>query len=82
MEPETRDKRLLGRIEGVIFAAALAGGIGAAVYYRDWFAIGLVGCVVFVALAIIYTALAFQFARPRLRWRNFLAELLHLLDFH
>jgi hypothetical protein len=81
MEPETRDKRLLWRIEWMIFAAALAGGIGAALYYRDWLTIGLVGCVVFVALAIIYTVLALLFVWPRLRWRNFLAEVVEFLAF-
>jgi len=81
MEPEAREKRLLPRIEGMIFAAALAGGIGAAVYYRDWVAIGLIGCVVFVALAIIYTVLAHLFVWPRLRWRNFLGEVVEFLAF-
>jgi hypothetical protein len=50
MEPETRDKRLLRRVEWMISAAAFAGGIAAAIYFRDWIALGLIGCGVFVGL--------------------------------
>jgi hypothetical protein len=79
MEPETRDKRLLRRVEWMISAAAFVGGIAAAIYFRDWVAIGLIGCGVFVGLAITYTILALLFAWPRLRWREFLSEVVNFM---
>jgi hypothetical protein len=74
MEPETSIEQPGARIEGMIFLAAIAGGIAAAIYFRDWIAIGLIGCVVFVGLAISYTILALVFGWPRLRWREFLGQ--------
>jgi hypothetical protein len=79
MEAETQEKRRLPRVEWMISAAAFAGGIAAATYFRDWVAIGLIGCGVFVGLATIYTILALLFAWPRLRWRRFLGEVLEFL---
>jgi hypothetical protein len=79
MEPRTRDKRLLARIEAMISLAALAGGIAAAIYFRDVVAIGLIGCGIFVGLAFAYTMLALLLAWPRLRWREFLGEIVDFL---
>jgi hypothetical protein len=79
--PETRDQRLSRGVHGLIAAAALAGGIAAAIYFRDVAAIALVGCGVFVALALTYTILALLFAWPKLRWREFLSEVVDFLAF-
>jgi hypothetical protein len=69
----------LPRIEAMISLAAFAGGIAAAVYFRDLVAIGLIGCGVFAALALAYTILALLFAWPRLRWREFLRDIVDFL---
>jgi hypothetical protein len=79
MEPEARGKRLLPRIETIILLAAFAGGIAAAVYFWDLVAIGLIGCGLFIGLAIAYTVLALLFGWPRLRWRAFLSEVVNFL---
>ena len=77
--PETREQRLSHGIHGLIAAAAFAGGIVAALYFRDVVALALVGCGVFVALALAYTILALLFAWPKLRWREFLSEVVDFL---
>jgi energy-coupling factor transporter transmembrane protein EcfT len=79
--PETRAQRLSHGIHGLIAAAAFAGGIAAAVYFRDVVAIALIGCGVFVALALAYTILALLFVWPKLRWREFLSEVIDFLAF-
>jgi hypothetical protein len=79
--PDTRTQPLSHGIHGVIVAAAFAAGIAAAIYFRDIVAIALIGCGVFVALALAYTTLALLLAWPKLRWREVLSEVIDLLAF-
>jgi hypothetical protein len=77
--PETREQRLSRGVHGLIAAAAFASGIAAAVYFRDVAAFALVGGGVFVALALGYTIPALLFDWPKLRWREFLSEVIDFL---
>ena len=81
MGSTNRDREGVRRIHGAIFSASLAAGIGAAIYFRDWAAIGLAGFSTFALCSIVYTVVAQLFALPRLRWREFFADLIGFLTF-
>jgi hypothetical protein len=81
MRLQRRDKHAVPRVPAGIFAASLASGVGAALYFQDWVAIGLIGVVTFAALTAIYTIVALLFNWPKLRWREFFADLVGFLTF-
>jgi hypothetical protein len=68
------------RIYKVISAIALVGGVAAALYFRDWAAIGIFAGGTLLALAIMYRILARLFDWPRHRWREILADTVGLLS--
>jgi hypothetical protein len=78
-ELPTQNNQPGSRIYKAISALALVGGVAAALYLRDWAAIGIVAGCILLALAIMYMILARLFDWQRLSWREILDDIFGML---